>query len=317
MIRENGALGAALLALMVGAYMSWHHEPDAPDDTTVRLLDLELDELDAVRLTGPTATVAVSFFDHEGRRRAWLELERGPHERAFVGNPAFMKALEELAGLEALRSLGRLDADAVASAGLDAPKRRLELRARDTTHALELGGRTNGARDFYARRPGEAEVFLLRGRTITDLEAPEARYMQRRVRAARLRDVGGLNLTAGERSREAIHKNRLSPGDAYWAWADAPDTVAEALGSWITKLERLSVQDFLTEPERFEAATPVLRVRWTDPEGETLDTLELRELSVGERTEWLARSKALGRPARMPRGTAEQLARDLEVVLGD
>jgi hypothetical protein len=316
MITENKLLAGALALAMVGAYVSWHHEPEAPGSTIVQLLDHSPDAVEGIELTGPTATVAVSFFEAGGDRRAWIEVTRRSETQGFVANEAFDEQLERYAKLEAARSLGKLDEETRAEMKLDAPERTLSITAEGETHRFELGGRTTGARDFYTRRPGEAEVVLLRGRVVNDLESPEGRYMQRRVRAARPKEIARLRLLAGGRTLEALHKNRLSPGDAYWARADAPDTVDEALGNYIQKIDRLSALSFLPDSEAFDAATPVLEVTWLDEDGEVLDTLDLRKTS-GPKPEWLALTETLGRPARVSSRAAEQLEADLGVVFGD
>ncbi len=313
-MNENRIYGGLLLALLVLSYLSWHHEPDRPGGRRVPLSDIRPAELERVVLFAPTATVTVTFPTLDGSRRAWFEFETKTRTRRFAGNAAFDTALEGLARFEALRSLGRVEPELLQEMGLAAPKRRMALTGR-TELVFELGERTPGARDFYARRPGEAEVFLIPGAPINDFETPAGRYMQRKLRVAPLADVASIELRAGEESRVLLHQNRLSATDSYWAFSDAPDTPSEALGNYVDKLEKLSVSEYL-EPDDFESAALVLTVLWKDKGEQVLDRMELRRPGELKNSHYYARSAAVAAPVKVPVFFGEQLEKDLSVVFG-
>lgn len=316
MIRENKIYAGLLAVLLVLSYLSWHRAPDEPGTSKVTLLDARPESLRKVELHSPTSTVTVELRGEGEDRYAWIEVLRGKRSKRFVGNRALNDAAKGYAKLEAARSLGTVKDDRLAETGLDAPKTTLRIVLGQDERVFEVGGRTSGARDYYVRPEGGAEVFLLPSHLINDLERPEGRFMQRRLREAPLEDVVRLRIEAEERSTEVLHENRFSPRDAFWATPDKPDTVSDILGNYVDKLERLTATEYLDDPERFEAATPVLSAVWIDEDGEVLDRLEIRKSGEGDDVEYYGRSRATRVPARLVRFNAQQLESDLSLVLG-
>lgn len=308
---ENRIYTALLVALLAGAYASWTYE-DTPTETAVALIDAPPAALEKLELKGRTSTVTAVLEDVEGTLRARFTVEKKPQRRTFWSNETFEEDLGKYARLEAARSLGALEADELEQTGLDAPSRTVSIITQGQTLELEVGGETNGARDFYVREKGKAEVYLLSRRLFMDLESPGNRFMQRKLRRAPAKEVVSATLTAGDRSLELLHKNRLSPKDAYWSTADAPETPAEAAGNFMDKIERLSALEYLdaSRAERFEGAPVVLRVAWTGT-AKALDTLELRRAQDGR---YWARTAATHAPVEVSKSTGEQIESDLALV---
>lgn len=308
---ENRIYAALLVALLAAAYASWTQE-GAPAEVAVALLDAPPSSLERLELEGRTSTVTAVLQEIEGTRRALFTVKNQQGLRTFWSNEAFEKDLEKYAKLEAVRSLGRLSGEDLDQTGLDAPSRRVRITAGGRTSELDVGGETNGARDFYVRRKGEDEVHLVVRRLFADLEVPGNRYMQRKLRRAPAKDVASVVLEAGGRKVELLHKNRLSPQDAYWAQLDTPETVAEAAGNFVEKIERLSALEYLDAPraDRFDAAPMVLQIRWMGADG-PLDTLELRR---GDDGRYWGRTAATHAPVEVSKSTGEQIESDLALV---
>ena len=312
---ENKLYGVLLAALLALAYLSWHRASDAPGETQVALLNGQPQALKGIRLVAPTATVAVSFREAEPTRHAWFEVQTASGQRRFTGNKAFHDNLKAYAQLKAERSLGKLGRSDLEQTGLVRPSRRLELEFGERVRSFEIGGQTSGARDYYLRRAGGKEVFLVRRSMISDLETPQGRFMQRRLRRAPLKDVAELEISAGSQTTAGLQQNRVSPTDAYWARAENPDSVSDALGNYVTKLERLTAVKYLEDASVFDGATPVLSVRWKGDDEELLDTLELRRRADTSTPTYIARTNATQAPVEVPRFVAEQLESDLALVL--
>lgn len=312
-MNENRVYAVLLVALLGAAYVTWSRSDETPDENKVALIGGQAAGLEALTLVTTTATVQLNMTDTDGVRRGVFTTINRQGKRSFLSNETFEDAVESYAKLEALRSLGKLTKDEQSEVGLNRKFRKLALDVAGTTYRFRLGGRTNGARDHYAQREGSDEVYLLPSALIADLELPQGRYMQRKLRRADGKDVAGAVINAGDRQLEGVHKNRLAPREAYWAQAETPDDVAEALTNFLKKVETLSALSYLDGDEAFQAAEPVLELVWKGEDGQTLDTLELRR--EGPKGRYLARSKTTVRAVEVPRSSAAQIESDLSVIL--
>lgn len=308
---ENRVYGGLLVVLLFLAYLSWHHEPPEPGSSAVVLAGAAPEALERVRLETRSATVTVDA------RQAppWIVVEQAGRRFELAGNSAFEKARAELAELEALRSLGRPSGEARERTGLEAPQGHLEVSAAGKTVALELGKKTPGGRDWYAQRAGDDEVLLLSGTLVTDLLAARGRFMQRQVVTAAADTIAKARIEAGGVTLEVIHGNRLSPRDAFWARSDTPEVADAALGNYLEKARQLPVQSYPPKAELPVDPTPVLTLSWLGGSDELLEQMALFRAERDGTLRYYAESPATGRLAELPRSTAEQLERDLSLVL--
>jgi hypothetical protein len=315
---EVKILLAALMGLLGAAWWSWTAE-DAPKATaTVVALEARPSEVQRVSFVTRTQTVAISFREAEGGRYPWFEVWSKTSTRAFTGSEAVDELLDRLAPLKALRSLGRgLPPEVLTDAKLDHPQRRLEIGLTGGPKIFDVGGRTFGARDHYLRPRGGDEVFLVESKVLGDLEYPEGKYMQRKLRDLKLEDVDHVIVAAGGRSKKVLRKNRLSAKDAFWADEATPDARSETLENYLDKVEKLSVLRYGDTVAPLPAGDPVVEVAWHDEGGKVLERLTLSKGVDGEKTIWMARSGLSKVPGEVTRSTAEQLERDLGVVFGD
>jgi hypothetical protein len=315
-IGEVRVLGGLLAVLLVGAYLSWTKKEETVSSEKVTVLEAKPDDIQGLRLYTKTQTVSVERRTTEGEPYVWFEIETGTKKRSFVGNKTTSSLFESFGPFVALRSLGSsLTKEQLDQAKLEKPESKLVLRLRDSDRTYEVGGRTYGARDWYVRATGQKEVYLVASRVLSDIEFPEGRFMQRKLRNLEDKDVTAAVLKAGPREKRMLHQNRLSDKDAYWADAAQPDAKNETIENWLDKLTNLNASTYLEE-SALKDATPVFEVAWFE-EDEAKERVTLYRVPDGDKQKYLARSTATRLPVEVPRSTAEQLEQDLAVVLAD
>ncbi len=319
-MNENKVYGALLLALMAAAYVSWTQDKDAGGrDSEVTLVEAKPDDLRSIRLRVKTSTVHVSFQqDPGGDTYAWFEITSKANNKRFVGNQAFMeKGRGAFAPLKALRSLGRLSGKELELTKLEKDPGVLTLEVGGSTRIFELGARTHGARDHYVRERGKLEVFLVPGRLVTDLEFPQARFMQKKLRSAPLKEVAKISLAGGGQSQQFFHKNRLAEKQSYWTIDADSDTVHETAGNYLDKLEKLTAAEYLKNRKLPEGLDPVLEAQWFDDNDKTLGKLTLWRQGQGKGVTYYGQSTATRGPVKVHRFIAEQVERDLKDLLSN
>jgi hypothetical protein len=311
--------GGLLVGLLVAAYVSHTRQAPPPDEGAVRILDAKPEELEKLELFARTQTVAFAWRSTpEGERYPWFEIESGGARRGFAGSDESKTMLGSFAPFLALRSLGtELSAEELKQVGLAGPKpeRRLVLGLRGGARAFEVGGRTSGARDHYVRPEGSREVFLVAARVLADLDLPDGKFMQRKLRSATLAEVERVVLAANGKRVTALHKNRRSQADAFWASESKPDEKDETLANYLDKLEKLSALEYLGDAKAPGGESVVLEVSWVGEKDEALGKLTLSRSGEGETASYRALSTATRTPVKVSRVTGEQLERDLEAVL--
>ena len=307
--------GALLIALLVGAYLSWTSEDTTDTAERVTLFDTSPEQIERIDYITKTQTVAFSFREQDGERIPWFELTKDKKNRSFVGNEETKNLLEQFAPFEGLRSLGKdLSPEELAATKLDHPDRKLIVKGKNRSKTFDVGGRTNGARDHYVRAEGSPEVVLVESRTLADLEFPDGKFMQRKLREKPLKDVAKVVFKARDKTRIALQKNRLSPSDAFWTSEEQPDEANETLKNLISKLEKLTATEYLTDTASFEKAEPVLAVQWYDEDGESLGAVTIAREGADKSAQYYARSEATHVPVKISRFTAEGLEKDLPTL---
>lgn len=315
-MREVKLYGAVLAALLFAAYLSWTRKEAPQDLEKATLLEVKAEAIQALDLYTKSTTVAFSRRQGEGGQSyPWFAVETQERARGFAGNDEVKKLLEGFGPFTAVRSLGKeLSQRELEEIQLAKPQATLVITHGTTRKEFEVGGRTGGARDWYVRPKGGKEVFLVASRILGDLEFPESKYMQRRLRAELVKDVERLTLNGGGRSLVALQKNRESGPEAFWSTEAAPEERDETLGNFIDKLEKLSVAEYL-EGDRLEDAVPILEVEWTGAAGKRLGSAKLYRRGEGKTADYLAVSSTTRVPVKVSRFTGEQLERDLPSVL--
>ena len=318
-MKEVKILALLLFVLLAVAWMSWTEEGDKASDDAVTVVSASPADIASLQLVTRTQTVALSFReDPDAGRYPWFKVVTKTSTRAFGGSDKVDDLLKSFAPFEAKRSLGSaLSDEELALAKLDAPKRKLVVGLQTGERVFEVGGRTHGSRDHYLRATGGREVFLIGSRVLGDLEFPEGRFMERKVRKVGLEDVAAVTISAGGQLKRVLHKNRLSKKEAFWADEAAPDERSETLGNYLDKVDKLTVSRYSRDGKPLEQGEPVLEVTWYDDGDAVLEHLTVSKTMDGKRTVFIGRSRTTRVPVELTRTIAEQLERDLSVLFGD
>lgn len=314
---EVRVLGAAVAVLLVLAYLSWTRKETKVTEEKVTITDTSADQLEGITMITRTQTVAAERRKlAKGEPLPYFTVEGGARKRSFVGNKSTKDLFASFAPFVALRGLGPgLTADQLKEVKLDHPSGKLVVRTKAGDKTFEIGGRSYGARDWYLRPVGSKEVYLVASRVLSDLEFPEGRFMQRKLRELESKDVSSAVLKAGQKEKRMLHQNRLSEKDAYWADSAAPDARNETIENYLSKLDGLTASTYL-EPDAVKDATQVLEVSWYEDESPK-ETMTLYRTHEGDKLKYIAVSTATQLPVEVPRTTAEQLEQDLAVVIHD
>lgn len=309
-MNEVKIYGVVLVALMVGAYLTWTADDDKSTESKVTIVDAKAEQLDRIDLFTKSTTVAVRF---EGKDRyPWFEVDTRGRKRSFVGNEKSKDLVASFAPFEALRSLGKdLTKDDIAATELDDPQRKLILTVGDKKREFAVGGRTSGARDHYVRAPSSGEVFLVASKVLGDLEFPEGKFMQRKLRVEPQKDVEKVVVAADDKTLTAIQKNRLSPRDAFWT-KEGSDEKNEALGNFLDKLDKITALSYPDDGQaQFDAGAAVLEASWYGDDGQELGRVKIVKTGEGKSTDYLATSTATRLPVKVSKFTVEQLESSL------
>lgn len=319
-MREIQVLAVLLAVLLVGAYVSWTDDGKTVTEETVTIVAASPDDLTSLRLVTQTQTVAMSYeTDSSGKKYPWFTIETKAATRYFVGSEKTDSLVKNFAPFDALRSLGAgHDDKALKDMKLAPPQRSMAIGLKGQEQAFDLGGRTYGSRDHYVRQAGSEEVFIVKNKLLADLEFPEGRFMQRKLRTVGLEDVAYVTISAGGKLAKVLQKNRLSRKDAFWASEAEPDARSETLENYLDKLDKLTVSSFGTDSSPVETGEPIFEVTWYDDSDNVLEHLTVsKKAEEGKASEYAGKSGVTHVPARLSRSIAEQLERDLSVVFDD
>lgn len=307
---------ALVLALMVGAYLSWTQEDAVEKGTKVTLLAGSPDELGTITFYARDSTVTLSRRELGGETFDWFDVDSSRDKR-FTGNEKVEKLRAGFAPFEALRALGRnLTEEELKLTGLDTVNQRLVIELGGKRRTFEVGKRTAGARDHYVRPEGSEEIYLVAAATLSDLHYPAGKYMQRKLRASEKTSVAKVVVAMGDKTKTALQLNRLSPKDAFWADESAPETPNKDLGKYMDKLERLSAQEYVPESAT-EGAVPVMDVIWYGGQDEELGRMALSRVGEGKGATYLAVTPTTRVAAKVSNFNAEQLEREFPDLLAE
>lgn len=315
-MREVKVLSVLLCVLLVAAYWSSSQEGSTRSSERVTIFEVDESAVTGLRLVTRTQTVSMSFRkDAVQAEYPWFRIETKSSTRAFVGNEKSGNLIKAFAEFEAIRSLGSsFDKAALKNLSFHSPNRRLTILMKSGERVFELGGRTHGARDHYLRSVGQKEVFLLRKKTIADLESPEAQFMQRKMLEVEMLDLASVVITAGKKSKTVLRQNRLSAKDAFWASEDLPQARNETLGNFIDKALRLTARKYGTKESPLEGGDLILSLELRDESKQTLDRIMLYKHD-SKRLSFSVHSASSHVRAEVSRSISQQLETDLPSLL--
>lgn len=231
---------------------------------------------------------------------------------ALVSVGAGNKLAEQLAPLKAFRDVGKVEGARAAEFGLAEPEGTLTVVIHGAEKKLVVGGPTPGGSDRYVRDPASGEVYVIKGDVVRDLEAADARLVERELHEWKETEVSAAKVTAGGKTRDLARGG--TEGKRFWADGAAVDKNDETLGNWMSKLERL-------RPNEYPAAAPtgtqdVVRIDYRGSSG-ALGWVELVKTTPagGGKADYFVRSERTRSFARVTATLAEQVEQDLAAIV--
>jgi hypothetical protein len=241
----------------------------------------------------------------------------------FLANQKFRELLKSITPLRALRGLGEVPKDKEASFGLDEPTTFLRVTCGGKQIALDIGGRTYGSGDRYARVAKGKETYLLDGRMLGDLQSAQYKFMQGELHEFALSDVDEAVVSALGKQRKLLHRNRQVKEEARWVDAAAPDKRNELFGNWFERVARLKARAYLSEGAEpgadlqieAQGVRPVLTLEYK-LEGKPKDKLEIVRVDTEQGNFYYARSGTTKRWVTLFDSLAKQVDEDVPMVVG-
>lgn len=214
-----------------------------------------------------------------------------------------------LAPLKALRAVGRVAPGRAAEFGLDKPEGKLKVKVGGTTRELVVGGMTPGGADRYAQLTASGVVYAISGQILRMLQHADARLIERELHRFESGQLKRVRISSPGGSRELVEL----AGEG-WARAGSPSTKDETAGNWMTKLNGLSVTEYVeTLPQ---GAERVLRVEFFGSSASAgyLDLYKVSEPNA-KAPKYYARSERTRWYGQVLQSAADQLEQDLATLM--
>jgi hypothetical protein len=283
--------GALVIVAASLAWWAWHDdEPALKEGSGPVLADIEAKDLESVEYKWPDGDITVTPRE-DGEDLLWTaslvhevteqpEKKAGPEPAAdagpaadggaapvpepvkqtvtdrFPGGRMLVRSVEKLAPLKARRSLGKVEADRLPKMGLDAPERKLVVRARGKTYTFDVGDATYGNQARYVRLEGKDEVLLLEAAAVRGFEGKVSRLMEPRLAPFSIDDVTGFAVKVGEREAAFDHKDRDQPKLRHFVVRGSEDERSEEAQGLMATLRGLRAREYV-EPAKVEGLVRV------------------------------------------------------------
>ena len=227
----------------------------------------------------------------------------------FVSVGPGEKLAEHLAPLKALRALGKIGDDRASEFGLADADATMTVTIGGADHKLVVGGPTPGGGDRYVRLASSGEVYVLKGESLRQIEAPDTMMIERELHEWKDAEVTRAKIEANGKTREIVRGGKM--GKRFWADSATAETNDETLGNWMSKLDRLRPTEYpLTEPEGKEV---ILRVEYTG--SKPLGYIELVKGKVGDKSVFFLRTERTRLHGKVVGTLADQLQQDLGTIV--
>ncbi len=238
----------------------------------------------------------------------------GPEEPPKIEHATFLASKQgddlwkALAPLDAMREL-EAPKDR-ATFGLDQPKGTLLVEHGAGTVELKLGGETYGSKDRYVEANGR--IYLVDDAALKPLEFAATRILERNLFPLEEHQIDAVSVTSGSGvTLSWTHTNKDDPAKAGWSRPDSPDTNDAAGATWIDKMLRLKLRDYVEDPASIGRPTPVATYTVTG-EGQTWKVEILRADDPAGAAQWYAKSDFNRATVSLTESLVKDLVTDLE-----
>ncbi|MGQ0507852.1 MAG: DUF4340 domain-containing protein [Myxococcaceae bacterium] len=281
--RSVAIQGAITLAGLGLAYGTWQREPPAGDQEVV-VLDVSRRQLEKIRYEEPARFAELDRRQGSGEPEVWIKVvekpaapvavsdggvvtpppaapvAKGP-DRELRGNESSEKVFEKFSPLRAARSLGTLPPEKLQELGLATSQRKLEVTAAGTRHTFKIGSPTSGLATAYLQNEADGKVYLLGNPVLGDLEAANARLIDRRFHTFKPNEFDGFAVKSSDKSKEFTFSAGDQGQNARAAAKDTPDQADDFAKNWHEKIWRLIPMEILGKGENPSGGEPKLAVR--------------------------------------------------------
>jgi len=230
----------------------------------------------------------------------------------FIGVKSADELAKQVAPLMALRRIGAIEPKRAEEFGLDKPEGTLKVKIGGKEHALVIGGSTPGGGERYAREVATNLVYAVPSYIAQNMIGAESRLLERDLHGFEDGEVTRVRLTKRGKSREVI-----AIPDKKGSWADpaTPTKADETTGNWMTKLDRLRVQEYVETPSTpLRPEEAVVRIEYLSG-SKPLGFLELYKVPSGQASEYFVKTERTRWVVKVLTSAAEQVDQDLSSVL--
>jgi hypothetical protein len=248
-----------------------------------------------------------------------------PTKTTFVSVTQGGKLADSLAPLKAIREIGRIDDGRTTEFGLRQPEGSLVVVIAGKERRLDLGGQAPGGGSRYVRDTGSGTVYALKGDVLHDLEVGEFSLLEHDLHGFKDADIKSVRVSAQGKTRDVL---RSGPdAKRIWATPASPDTQDETAANWLSKVDRLKPNDFVTPQP---SAPPVIARLDYQVRGEEGAFLEIAKIpappvpapladsaaaAAAPKPDYLVRSERTRLWAKVNTQFGEQVEQDLASIL--
>lgn len=386
--------GILLVGALIGAYLSWTHEPETKSSDGVEIARFASDDIEEIRYTSPKKRLVLRPRSDDRGRYWWVEqttekIRSEPKQEKSEsphGPPASPTSTEDAGGAassdatsgtsksDAGASTGD-DAGAVASPteaeetkaekptpesteteetseykassamdrllvnldpleadrrlpepsdkrkkmyGFDDPKRSLTIVTNDgRERVFKIGKHTYGRQHVYVRDEMSGEYFVVKIGVIGPLKYSDTRLVEKSVTGIRERNIKRVLVQSDGNSVELAHHNIDDPTAAYWSVGADESEKSETANSWIGKLMRVSIEEYITDQDASSLETSlVVSVEPTDADKTTIQFFKGHS-TEDEPSNYFAKSEFTKSLVKLNLSSAATLVEDVETLLDE
>ena len=231
----------------------------------------------------------------------------------FMANKQGDELWTSFAPLRALRELDTTGADP-STFGFDDPTKKatIEIGRGSGPLTLTVGGETYGKKDRYVQYNGK--TYLVEDATLRPLQFASSRLIERSLFPYQESDIEKVDVALpGGKTLSYVQQNRDDRAQAFWAAAGAPDKEDEVGGTWLGKVFKLKLRDYVDEATIAAPLEPVLTYTVAGKDGPW--SIELLK-TTAEPPEWFARSAYNRSLVSLTESLARNVVDDLETLQG-
>lgn len=339
-MRQIAILSVALVASLVGSYLTWTSEGEELSDDVVAIYSATESDLQKITWNSEDLVVVAERRKDDRGQYIWIESketkrpkkpalkpphpgddgedgEEHPDEHpeetpvvspegatpevpaapepepepvttvtSFLASAQAEETWKAFAPLNAMRELDVAGADPTIL-GIADSKTTVEITRGSGNLTLTIGGETYGNKDRYVGF--DNKVFLVEDGTLKPLQSASSRLMEHSLFPYQETDIERVSVEiVGGKQLSYVQQNKDDRAKAFWAKAEAPDKTDDVGGTWLGKIFKLKLKDYVDASSVTGTLEPVLNYTVSGKDGDW--RIELLKVSDGVTTSWYARS---------------------------